>query len=94
MFQKTLFTYQPSFNLRNSLSFFIGILFFALMIGCEEKAEKPDDSMDFSQKLTCEAGSSGAVSPVDSKRGGAVARNYRAALYRRDHRSNSRDYSH
>jgi hypothetical protein len=54
MFQKTMFTYQLSFNLRNSLSFFIGILFFALMIGCEEKAEKPDDSMDFSQKLTCE----------------------------------------
>ncbi|MEJ2049077.1 MAG: hypothetical protein P8Y60_04400 [Calditrichota bacterium] len=54
MFQGKLFTYRFAFSLRNSFTLFIGILFFTLMIGCEEKAEDPNGSMDFSQKLTCE----------------------------------------
>jgi hypothetical protein len=54
MYQKNLFTYQSGFSLQNLCVLLIGISFLVVTFGCEEKVEKPDESMAFSQKLTCE----------------------------------------
>jgi hypothetical protein len=47
--------YIKEFSLSQKIILILGIITFLLLfLSCEEKIEKPEDSMAFAQKLTCE----------------------------------------